>query len=153
MNNHTLLFISSGIQEYNGGELYNYNDGIYKNIETGKYLVIWNGQKKGGQDYLVENRDNIHIWYRKLKKTRFAYLGKVSKKLVLCHRDNDKLLQIQFTLENTNLSIPFGTMANDMGKGHSYKRYKFDCFTKLNLIPTNNYYASGIKEGSPKNSS
>ena len=46
-NRHTLLFITNGVQEYNGGEVYNYNDGIYKNILNDEYLVIWNGQKKG----------------------------------------------------------------------------------------------------------
>ena len=93
-NIHTLLFITNGVQEYNGGEIYNYNDGIYKNILTKDYLVIWNGQKKGRQDKLVLERDNIHIWYRKTSKSRFKYLGKVENKIVLNHRDDNNQSQI-----------------------------------------------------------
>lgn len=153
-NRHTLLFITNGVQEYNGGEIYNYNDGIYKNILTKEYLVIWNGQKKGRQDKLVTERDNIHIWYRKTNKSRFKYLGKVENKLILNHRDDDnqsQILQVQFTIDTENSTIQSGTIANDLGNGTSYKRYKEDCFTKLGLIAIDNYYASGIKEGISNN--
>jgi hypothetical protein len=146
-NRHTLLFITHGIQEYNGGDIYNYNDGIYINITTGEYLVIWNGQKKGREDKLVKDRNNIHIWFRENKKLKFSYLGKVNNKLILQHRNNDNLLQIQFKLDTINCPIPTGTLASDLGKGTSYRRYKKDCFIKLGLTPVNNYYASGIKEG------
>jgi hypothetical protein len=146
-NRHTLLFITNGVQEYNGGEIYDYNDGIYKNILTNEYLVIWNGQKKGRQDKLVKERDNIHIWFRENKRLRFNYLGKVNNKLILNHRNNNRLLQIQFKLDTINCPIPFGTLASDLGKGKYYKRFKQDCFTKLKIKPIDNYYASGIKEG------
>lgn len=146
-NRHTLLFITNGVQEYNGGEVYNYNDGIYKNILNNEYLVIWNGQKKGRQDKLVEDRENIHIWFRENKRLQFCYLGKVNNKLILNHRNEENLLQIQFKVDTENCQINSGTLADDLGKGSSYQRFKKDCFVKLNLHPVDNYYASGIKEG------
>ena len=146
-NRHTLLFITNGVQEYNGGEVYNYNDGIYKNILNDEYLVIWNGQKKGRQDKLVVHRENIHIWFRENKRLQFGYLGKVNDKLILNHRNEENLLQIQFKVDTQTCPIRTGTLADDLGKGTSYKRFKKDCFDKLKLKPVDNYFASGIKEG------
>ena len=63
-------------------------------------------------------------------------------------RKNKKTL---FVFGNGGGASTATTMANDLGKGTSYKRYKEDCFTKLGLIAIDNYYASGIKEGISNN--
>jgi len=146
-NRRTLLFITPGNQEYVGGKTYNYGDDIYKNVITKEHLVLWSGQKKGRQDFLVTHRDNIHIWFRGKSNSRFSYLGNVKTKLILNPRDNDNLLQMQFKLDTVNCPIPVGTLGGDLGKGTCCRRYKSDCFTILGLTPVNNYYASGIKEG------
>ena len=45
-NRNTLLFITHGIREYNGGEIYNYNDGIYINITTQENIQLFGMVKK-----------------------------------------------------------------------------------------------------------
>ena len=77
-------------------------------------------------------------------------MGKVKKKIIFQPRNNNNILVVDLFIEKENLPINIGTIANiydyKTQNGHKFQKYKMDCFTKLNLIPSGNW-CSGIMEG------
>ena len=146
----TVLFITNrAIISKNG--TYDYKDGIYdnRNNRTDSF-IRWSGQKKNSKtDNLVLEKEDIHIWYRN-KTNKYRYMGKVKKKILVQPRDNDNILIVDLFIEKDNLEINMDTIADiydyETNKGHKFQKYKMDCFTKLNLIPTGDW-CSGIMEG------
>ncbi len=71
-----VIFITS--EEGNiGSELYNYNDQILVNeFDNQDISLVWRGQKKGRQDYVVVRGDReIHVCARRKKGESYKYYG------------------------------------------------------------------------------
>ena len=150
MSNPTLLFVTNGIIKSKDGIIYDYKDGIYDNRNNNDTFVRWSGQKTNSKtDNLVLEKGDIHIWHRKANN-KYNYLGKVKKKIIFQPRNNSNILVVDLFIEKENLPINIGTIANiydyKTQNGHKFQKYKMDCVTKLNLIPSGNW-CSGIMEG------
>ena len=70
-------------------------------------------------------RKKMNLFLNKNKNKRFIVLDiPLFFENKMNHRNNNRLLQIQFKLDTINCPIPFGTLASDLGKGKYYKRFK-----------------------------
>ena len=120
-------------------------------LNEGDSYVRWYGQKKNkSTDKYVLNQEEIHIWYRKAKKNKFKYLGKVKEKQVYIERCNDQNLVVDMLMQKENLKVESETEAeayNYKAKGEScITKSKMNCFKLLGLEPRGNW-CSGIMVG------
>ena len=75
-----IIFITAEEVEISG-EVYNYNDQILVNeFDNSQISLLWQGQKKGGRDYIVVGGDReIHVCGRRRKGDHYKYYGVVDR--------------------------------------------------------------------------
>lgn len=114
--NYGIIFITAEEQIFDNGVTYDYHDHIYKDEhDQNNWALLWKGQKKHKQDYIVtECTREIHVCARKKKSEHYKYYGiLINNSMRLMYQgnaDNSDPDAYFFKLDINNGRLPFLTI-------------------------------------------
>jgi len=114
-------------------QVYDYDDRVTENPDTGDYEVVYTGQKQGRRDRVltdaVNHEKEFRVYYRSRKTDPFTYIGHTHEVTVDQARavpigvnaENDQLLRLRMRIPSADVSNTVLPAATD---ADSYAKYK-----------------------------
>ena len=118
---HAIVFITAEATTWGNGEVYDYKDRISNDVhDPDNWDVIWKGQKKHGQDYIItEGTREVHVCARRRTSLPYKYFGTIKNETIHCmyqgNAANNDPSAYFFELETHDLRVPFqSTLSGDL---------------------------------------
>ena len=112
---HAVIFITNQESCGPNGEVYDYKDRIYNDVnDTGNWAVFWKGQKKHRQDSIVaDGVRQVHVCARRKRNQPYIYYGTIKNETIHCmyqgNAANSDPSAYFFELNTQDLHVPFQT--------------------------------------------